>query len=60
MMRPAGGSGHTKAKYHPGIINDVSMNGEDETELKMLWIMGRSAAYRERYSHSNVISPVQM
>ena len=39
--------GHTEAKYHPGVIDNGSMNGKDETELMMLWIMGRSATYRE-------------
>ena len=57
-MWPADGSGHTEAKHCPGVINDGSMDGEDETELMMLWIMGRSATYRERDRHSNVMSPV--
>jgi len=33
---------------------------EDETELMILWIVGRSVTYRERDSHSNVMSPVRM
>jgi len=52
------GLGCMEAKYHPGIIDDGSINGEDETELMVLWIMGRNATYRERDSHSNVMSPV--